>query len=162
MTATSTAARPAAARKPIAWRMLLRQIHTWIGVFIAPSVLFFALTGALQLFSLHEAHGAYRPPPLVVRLSLLHKDQVFNFPPQKQRLATAAKAAKPAAPPKDKTQDWPLSAVALKWFSLAVAGGLMVSTSLGLWIAFTQGRNKPLLWGLLAAGAALPVLLLQL
>jgi len=32
----------------------LRLIHLCIGVFIAPALLFFAFTGALQTFSLHE------------------------------------------------------------------------------------------------------------
>ena len=161
MTATSTAARPAAARKPIAWRMLLRQVHTWTGVLIAPSVLFFALSGALQLFSFHESHGAYTPPPVLERMGRLHKDQTFTIAP-KRKPAPAAPGKAAKAPPHDKMQGLPLGVWALKWLSLAVACGLMVSTSLGLWIAFTQGRNKPLLWGLLAAGVAVPVLLLQL
>ena len=49
--------------------LLLRQWHGYLGAFIAPSVIFFALTGALQLFNLHEAHGDYRPAPIVERLS---------------------------------------------------------------------------------------------
>jgi uncharacterized iron-regulated membrane protein len=40
----------------------VRRWHSYIGLFIAPSVLFFSLTGAVQLFSLHEAHGKYQPP----------------------------------------------------------------------------------------------------
>jgi len=55
----------------------IRIWHMYIGILIAPSVLFFALTGALQIFSLHEAHGSYEPPALLEKLSRLHKDQVF-------------------------------------------------------------------------------------
>src|SRR5471032_677790 len=61
--------------------MTVRQIHTYIGAFIAPSVLFFAFTGSLQLFSLHEAHGAYTPPPIVEALGRVHKDQVLKQKP---------------------------------------------------------------------------------
>ncbi len=57
----------------------IRQWHSYLGLFIAPSVLFFALTGATQLFGLHESHGDYRPPAIVEKLSSVHKDQVFEL-----------------------------------------------------------------------------------
>ena len=57
----------------------MRRWHSYIGLFIAPSVLFFALTGATQLFSLHEEHGNYKPPAIIEKLSSVHKDQVFAF-----------------------------------------------------------------------------------
>ena len=47
-------------------KLTIRRWHTYLGLFIAPSVLFFSLTGAVQLFSLHEAHGDYTPAPLVI------------------------------------------------------------------------------------------------
>jgi len=56
----------------------LRQWHSYIGLFIAPSVIFFSLTGALQLFSLHEAHGTYQPPAILEKLASVHKDQVLH------------------------------------------------------------------------------------
>ena len=71
--------------------MLIRQLHLYLGVFIAPSILFFAFTGSLQLFSLHEAHGAYKPPALIEKLGSLHKDQVFAD--KAKRPAPAAGAA---------------------------------------------------------------------
>ena len=55
----------------------IRKWHAYLGLFIAPSVLFFALTGAVQLFGLHESHGDYRPPSLLEKLSTVHKDQKF-------------------------------------------------------------------------------------
>ena len=54
----------------------IRLWHSYIGILIAPSVIFFALTGALQIFSLHESHGTYTPPALIEKLSSMHKDQV--------------------------------------------------------------------------------------
>lgn len=76
--------------------MSVRRLHQYIGLFIAPSILFFAFTGALQLFSLHEAHGAYRPPVLIEKLGSLHKDQRFSAKGKRQPApAGAAKAAAP-------------------------------------------------------------------
>ena len=40
-----------------------------------------------------------------------------------------------------------------------VAVGLLTSTGLGIWMGLSFGRNKRLLWGLLAAGVVLPLLL---
>ena len=57
--------------------LTIRTWHTYLGILIAPSVLFFALTGALQLFSLHEVHGSYTPLPVIEKLSKVHKDQAF-------------------------------------------------------------------------------------
>jgi hypothetical protein len=136
--------------------MTVRQVHTYIGAFIAPSVLFFAFTGSLQLFSLHEAHGAYTPPAIIQALGRVHKDQVLKESPE------------PASEGADAHDDhdhhaaaaptWPV--VALKWVFLAVAIGLITSTLLGLWLAFTFGRRKAVVLALFVAGAALPVLLL--
>src|SRR5215469_13873414 len=85
---------------------MLRQWHSYIGVFIAPSVLFFALTGALQLFSLHEARGDYRPPTLIEALGKVHKDQVLQAGGKKKPAPEAAKtAAAPADPDEDHDAD---------------------------------------------------------
>jgi hypothetical protein len=150
--------------------LTVRQWHTYIGAFVAPSVLFFAFTGSLQLFSLHEAHGAYTPPPIVEALSRVHKDQVLREKPEPAASGGQAEdghdhggghhhhagAAKgPPAPP-----PWPV--MALKWLFLAVAIGLMTSTLLGLWMALTYSRRKAVVLALFAAGVVLPVLLVVL
>src|SRR5580692_6144840 len=115
----------------------LRLWHAYIGFFIAPSVLFFALTGSLQLFSLHEAHGHYQPPALIEKLSAVHKDQVFAAGHHHDDGPPPAVAA---APPgghadADHDDDAPrLGTVLLKWFFLAVALGLAGSTCVGVWI----------------------------
>jgi len=120
--------------------MTVRQVHTYIGAFIAPSVLFFAFTGSLQLFSLHEAHGAYTPPAIIQALGRVHKDQVLKESPE------------PASEGADAHDDHDHHA--------AAAIGLITSTLLGLWLAFTFGRRKAVVLALFVAGAALPVLLL--
>ena len=143
-------------------QLLLRQWHGYIGAFIAPSVIFFALTGSLQLFNLHEAHGGYHPAQLIEKLARLHKDQVFAVdhdrgPPQAEPAKNAA-AGGPSAPEED---DRPgVSTYLLKWLFLVVALGLVVSTVFGVWIGLTRPRGRTATISLLVAGCALPLLLL--
>lgn len=143
--------------------MNIRQLHAYIGLFIAPSVLFFALTGALQIFSLHEAHGSYTPPALIEKLSSVHKDQVFSAGHHHGAAPGAAKAPAAKAPPPaadDDEKGPPLGTTLLKWFFLAVALGLATSTCLGAWIGLTHVRHKRFAWMLLVGGAVLPIVLL--
>jgi uncharacterized iron-regulated membrane protein len=145
---------------------LLRQWHAYVGLFIAPSVLFFSLTGALQIFSLHEAHGSYHPAVLLEKLSAVHKDQVFEAPHDKSApdhdapQAAAGGAGVPPAEDEDEQQS--ASTLALKGFFLAVALGLFASTLIGIWMGTTQTRRKRLAWSLLIVGALLPIALLAI
>jgi hypothetical protein len=134
----------------------IRKWHSYIGLFVAPSVLFFTLTGAAQLFSLHEAHGNYKPAAIVEKLSRVHKDQVFELGDHH------AEAGGDAAPPAGaQDNDVPkTSTLLLKMFFLLVAICLAVSTALGLWMGLTQMRRKPIAWLLLAAGTLIPLGLL--
>src|SRR5665213_134265 len=77
---------------------LFRKLHLYIGVFITPALLFFAFTGALQTFSLHETtQGSnYKPPTWAVTLAQLHKKQTTIVPVRKLR--PAADAPKPDKP----------------------------------------------------------------
>ena len=135
---------------------------------MAPIVLFFALTGAAQLFNLHEAHGHYQPPAVLEKLSSVHKDLVFALghhhePPepkadlQKPGGGTAARTAT-----EDDDDNTKLSTLALKTFFLLVALCLVLSTALGLWMGLTQTREKRIGWVLVLAGALIPACLLLL
>jgi hypothetical protein len=140
--------------------MRIRQWHSYIGLFIAPSVLFFALTGAAQLFDLHEAHGNYQPPAVVEKLSSVHKDQVFEFGDHHEQPAAETGAPHPGTEEHgDKSER---STVLLKIFFLLVALCLAVSTALGLWMGLTQMRRKPVAWMLVGAGTLIPIVLLLL
>lgn len=152
----------ASGRSAAGLMMSLRQLHSYIGAFIAPSVLFLAVTGALQVFSLHEAHGAYRPPELVARLSRIHKDQVVSLPPARPPQAGARHdhATRADAPHPPRANPWAVTT--LKWLFAAVAAGLTLSTLIGLWIAFTTARRRGVILVLFAMGAALPIVLLAL
>jgi hypothetical protein len=70
-----------------------RVTHLYIGVFIAPALLFFAFTGALQTFGLHETnrdHPNYKPAHWIAVISQLHKKQTTVLPVR--RVAPAAPA----------------------------------------------------------------------
>ncbi len=135
--------------------LTIRRWHSYIGLFTAPSVMFFGLTGAVQIFSLHEAHDRYRPPAIIEKLSSVHKDQVFAFGDHH------AKSVGEVAADKPDTGDEPkLPTLLLKSFFLVVALGLTLSAALGLWMGLTQTRNQTTAWLLVIAGALIPVVLL--
>jgi hypothetical protein len=137
----------------------IRTWHFYIGMLIAPSVLFFAMTGALQLFSLHEAHGNYTPPLIIEKLSSIHKDQVFAA--GHHHAAPKAKASGAAPPPADDDDKLKTSTLILKiYFFWVVALGLVVSTLLGLWMGLTHPVRKRAAWILVAAGTVIPIALL--
>jgi hypothetical protein len=139
-----------------------RQIHLYAGIFIAPAILFFALTGALQTFSLHETtRGSdYKPPTWIVTLSQLHKHQTTTLPVRKPHPASdAAKpdkhndASAPATP--EKTH------LPMKIFFLLVAIGLFISTLTGIFMSYRFTRNKLVVTALLLAGIIVPLILLR-
>jgi uncharacterized iron-regulated membrane protein len=143
----------------------IRTWHTYLGILIAPSVLFFALTGALQLFSLHEAHGTYHPLPVIEKLASVHKDQVYALghheEPPPEAPAAGAQPPHDAHPPAPaEHEDEPaIGTPLLKWFFLVVALGLATSTVLGLWMGLTHIRHKRTGWWLLAIGVVVPLVL---
>jgi len=145
---------------------LVRKIHAYLGLLIAPSVLFFALSGILQLFSLHEAHGPYHPPALFETLGHLHKDQVLSRPAKEHGPPKAsdptARAKSPAAHDHEASDTPKIRTYVLKWFFALVGLGLFVSTILGVWMGLRFTRSPGLSWGLLIAGALAPALILAL
>ena len=147
----------------------LRRWHTYIGLLCAPSLIFMCLTGAVQLFSLHEAHGGYHPWAWVEELSSVHKDQVLEHHHEHQHESQPTPpAAKPPAEPPDAEQDHDhdestsVGTLALKVFFLLVSLGLTTSASLGIWIALTQSRQRKLCWVLLGCGTVLPLVFVVL
>lgn len=172
--------------RPIAWATLIRQLHLWIGMLIAPTVLMFAFSGSLQIFRLQEAHAGYTPPAVIEKLGRLHKDQVFAVAKKRparagpadehdhehedaagaadeHEHAAAAPASAAAAPPAEKPRSGPtLSKRLLQWFFTLVSVGLFVSTLFGIWMGVAVSRWKVSARWLLAAGVALPVVLVLL
>ncbi len=65
----------------------LRKVHLYLGIFTTPALLFFAITGALQIFSMHETtQGSNDKPQAWIRsLAQLHKKQTTVVPPRRAR-----------------------------------------------------------------------------
>lgn len=145
----------------------IRRLHAWLGVLFAPSIIFFALSGAFQLFGLHESERG-ETPGLIAKMGMVHTHQTTQVPqrkpqpqakleaPQANLMADIAHEGQHAAPPERPTT------MPIKIFFLLMAVSLIASSVLGLWIAFTSKRDRTLHSVLLAAGVVLPVLLLAL
>jgi hypothetical protein len=143
-----------------------RQVHLYLGVFTAPALLFFAITGGLQTFSLHEtARGSsYAPPKWLAVAAQLHKKQTMDVPMHKLRApadpatartadATPVSAARPAIPAQARN---PLP---LKIFTALVALALALSTLTGLYLAWRYTRHTGRIAAIFLAGIAVPILL---
>ena len=155
---------------PAQLNRFLRKVHLYLGVFFAPVILLFALTGALQVYGLHEAGegGAYKPAPIVEKLAQVHIHQRFALKPKRPGAAAkppvaqaAAAAARPAGPPEDEERADPAQAL-LKALFFAAAIGLAASAVIGVWISLLAPRGRGVILGLLAAGTLLPILLIAL
>ena len=74
-----------------------RVLHLYIGAFISPAILFFAFTGLLQTFSLHEnaKDGNYKPPRWVLSVAQLHKKQTLQIHTRKLPESMSLKGGDP-------------------------------------------------------------------
>ena len=146
-----------------------RQIHNLLAAFFAPAILFFAFSGALQTFSLHENKGGgpYQPPAWIVALASVHKDQHLPYPkppaatqeegaPGKGAHGPEAHKAPAAHPQKHR------SALPLKIFVLAVAIGLIATALIGLYIGLSNRVTRRNTVIMMALGTLLPIALLFL
>ncbi len=147
--------------------MTLRRYHLYLGVFFAPAILFFAISGALQTFSLHEEKGydGGTPPGWIVWLASVHKDQTLPRAKPKAKAAPVPEADdhdhdhpddKPAEPGAAKRP----SPLPLKIFVVLMALGLLTSTLIGLVVALSNRRTRRTYSLILFAGAVLPAVLL--
>jgi hypothetical protein len=163
----------------------LRKVHLYVGIFTTPALLFFAITGAVQTFSLHEAtQGSnYKPPAWIASLAQLHKKQTTVVPPRRARPAapdasaptdasrtTAAQSGAPVT-----TQPQPIAPrssraaeasapqknhLPMEVFFLLVSLSLSTSALTGIYMSYKYSRGWWVLTGLLAAGVVVPLLLL--
>ncbi|MBS0332344.1 MAG: hypothetical protein JSS35_06220 [Proteobacteria bacterium] len=177
-------AKPKTARANPALRWnAIRQVHVYISVFVAPSLIFFAVTGAFQTFRIPDRPDA---PVVLQKLARAHKDSVFAVKPARPKKPEGAKvegaggggehrrhddadASKvrgdspsppPAGAPDKPAKPQPKPATeAVKWFFVMAAIGMTVSTLLGLWMALAYHKRRRLLLVLLVAGALIPLAL---
>lgn len=153
----------------------IRQIHLYLGSLFAPMILFFAFSGALQTFGLHESDdGEPAPAGWIVNIASVHKDQHLPRPhkhahAEEHAAPTPAPAAvantEPGKAEDDHANEGGASKPAhsplpLKIFVLALSIGLMASTLLGVYIALQNRNQRKIVIGMLAVGVFLPIVLL--
>lgn len=140
----------------------VRQYHLYLGLFFAPAILLFALSGALQTFRLQEAKGyGGTPPAWIVWMASVHKDQ--SLPRERHGAPQATKPPASVAQVPRTGQDRPftrISPLPLKIFVALMSIGLLASAILGIVIALTNRTMRRRSMIVLVAGAALPLLLL--
>jgi hypothetical protein len=142
---------------------VIRQLHVYLSVFVAPSLIFFAATGALQTFRIPDDKAA---PVLLQKLARVHKDDVFAPKPARKPPPAAANRPRPSPPPPPPPAPAPepakRSTQMLKWFFSLVSVAVIVTSLLGLWMALVQHRRRVLLWVVFLGGTAAPILILML
>jgi hypothetical protein len=142
--------------------MTLRRYHLYLGVFFAPAIILFSISGALQTFRLPEEKGWGGPPPnWMVWVASVHKDQ---SPPRAAtpELPHDEAAAKPSKPKPSGVAAKQPSPLLLKIFVVLMAIGLLLSTLIGLTVALANPRTRWTYLAIMIAGAVLPCVLLYL
>jgi hypothetical protein len=116
----------------------MRSVHLYLGVFFAPLLLFFLISGSLQTFNLHQASkdGSYKPPAIIKSFSQVHKDQ---------RWVNGTTVPQPSIP--------------FRCLIVLMSAGLLVTTILGIVMAFKYTKGW-IVWVLLLMGIVVPCLLL--
>jgi hypothetical protein len=163
---------------------LSRTVHLYLGVFMVPALLFFAITGGLQTFSLHETTrgSSYTPPAWLATLALLHKKQTTVAPVRRPH---PAENASPAADSHAVVASGDVSSangaragsaqaaggvdsgrrkknlLPMKIYFALVAFSLCLSTLTGLYMAYRYSRKPRLVTGILVAGVLVPLMLLM-
>jgi hypothetical protein len=112
------------------------RIHRYLGAFCAPMLILFAISGSWQALNFHKAKkdGSYTPPAAVKFTSDLHMADDLEGP-----------------------MKW-----AFRGILWIVAASLVVSSAIGLMMAFRLEPAKGRIGLLTAAGVALPLLLFLL
>jgi hypothetical protein len=137
----------------------LRLVHYYAGVFFAPTIIFFALSGVLQVFKLHEA---YRQMPgaqgdWIAWMSQVHKESALIPPKAAPQAAPDRTAARKSSEPRHE----PPSSL-FKWFAALMGISLIGASLAGLWIAYNYPKRRRRFFAALLAGIAIPIVLLQL
>ena len=117
----------------------MRNVHLYLGCFFAPLLILFLITGCWQTFGLHQASkevNGYKPPQIIKSLSQVHMDQ---------RWADSRLKPQPS--------------VIFRYLIILMSLGLLVTTVLGIMMAFKYTRPW-LVWACLFLGIFIPFFLL--
>lgn len=140
----------------------LRNLHNWLGVFFAPGIVFFALSGVLQTIGLHES-GPGRAPAAawIGLLANVHKEGEAELP--RRRPPPPAAPGKPSGLPREHEVKHESAGLPLfKAYVLLLSLALIGSTVMGIVIAFTNRLARRRTSVLLVAGCVVPLLLLAI
>lgn len=127
----------------------IRLAHYYAGVFFAPTIFFFAFTGVMQVFGLHES---YRQTPgaqgdAIAWMSQIHKEAAL-IPPK-------------AAPAKASHNDHAERSNPFKYFAALMGISLMGIALAGIWIAFKYPNRRRSFTVTLIAGVVIPMVLIR-
>jgi hypothetical protein len=128
-----------------------RRIHLLLGVFFAPTLLFFTVTGAMQVAGLQQRKEGREPPKWVAHVVEVHKHQKWQ--PRKR---PAPPPGQSAAPPPAPAPPPSLGTTLLKGFSLALSLALVLATLLGVYIAWLVPKDRRLTLALFVLGTIVP------
>ncbi len=116
---------------------ILRQLHLYLGCLFAPILIFFAVTGSWQIFNWHQSDkrpGGYVAPHALAFFSDIHKDA--HIPPTRRN-----------------------SPAPVRYFMFAAAVGLVLTTIIGVIMAYRFSRRPIVATVCLAIGIFLPTAL---
>ncbi len=125
----------------------LRRVHLYLGLALAPLLIFFSLSGAWQSLALHKDRkdGSYKAPAIFAELSEVHTRQRLIPPPG------ALEEGKRTA-----------SSEAFQWLALFAGLAVSVLALIGIWMGFRMSKRKWLPIGILCLGTLLPALFVYL
>jgi len=117
----------------------LRRLHLYLGVFFAPMLLFFIVTGWYQTAFQDRRKSVFEASAVMDRLRAVHADQTFP-------VASANS----------------YSTTAFRWLIYLMSAALVASVILGMVLAFRTMKARWLVWLMLGLGLLVPVLCLWL
>jgi hypothetical protein len=140
-----------------------RMFHRYLGLFFAPAILFFSLSGALQVFGWHQAERGsnYTPARWILILAQLHKKQTMAVPAPKAKAQSDASIAPHNNSSKEKSKEL-RSKFVLQCFVFVMSIALMVTTFLGILMALQYGGNPRTVWIVILFGCLFPAAVLLL
>lgn len=142
----------------------VRQFHHYLGLFFAPAIILFAVSGAFQTFRWQEAKGyGGTPPQWIVWIASVHMDQALPRPAKAGK--KDGEIRKDANKSGNLRAQQPLATkrpnpFPLKLFTGLMSIGLLLSSLLGIAIALNSAAMRRVSIVMLFAGSILPLLLL--
>lgn len=118
----------------------LRRFHTYLGVFFAPLLCFFVASGWYQVVDRDRLKDPSEAETVVQKLRVVHTDQIYPKTGARQQA----------------------SPTGFRALTVAMSVAILATTLLGVILAFRALRPQWLFWLMLAAGLAVPMLLLWL